>query len=64
MLEYSLGKTILDALEKLEELYSFNPKARYQIYCKSPLRFGIPYKCWIAHFYNTGEPILAHLFNP
>jgi hypothetical protein len=27
MLEYSLGKIILDALEKLEELYSFNPKA-------------------------------------
>jgi hypothetical protein len=29
MLEYSLGKIILDALEKLKELYSFDPKARY-----------------------------------
>jgi len=29
MLEYSLGKTILDALEKLEEPYSFNPEAGY-----------------------------------
>jgi hypothetical protein len=28
MLEYSLGKTMLDALEKLEELYSFDPEAR------------------------------------
>jgi hypothetical protein len=53
----------LDALEKLEELYSFDPEAGYQIYCESPLRFGIPYKCWIAHFYNTGEPILARLFD-
>jgi hypothetical protein len=45
MLEYSLGKTILDALEKLEEPYSFDPEAGCQIYCESPLRFGIPCKC-------------------
>jgi len=64
MLEYSLGKIILDALEKLEEPYSFDPEARCQIHCESPLRFGIPYKCWIAHFYNIGEPILARLFDP
>ena len=64
MLEYSLDKTMLDTLEKLKELYSFDPKTRCQIHYESPLRFGIPYKYQMAHFYNTGELILARLFDP
>ena len=64
MLELVCAKQLLDELEKKGKDFEFDVELGCQDFCELPLRFGIPCKCWMAHFYYCGEPILLSLFHP
>lgn len=64
MLELVCAKQLLDELEKKRKDFEFDVELGCQDFCELPLRFGIPCRCWMAHFCYCGEPILLSLFHP
>jgi hypothetical protein len=64
MVEFAKSKAMLDELEKEGKDFSFEPEDGCQISCELPLRYGIPCKCWMAHFYLSDLPLPANLFDP
>jgi hypothetical protein len=64
MLELVLAKQLLDKLEKEGKVFDFDVELGCQVFCELPLRFGIPCKCWMAHFFRCDKPIPLSLFHP
>ena len=55
---------MLDELEQKGESYDFYPSIGCEKECQLPLRYGLPYMCWLAHFYLLEELVPANLFDP
>jgi hypothetical protein len=58
------AKSHLDTLAIEQRDYDFSPEASCQLSCPLPLRYGLPCKCWLAHFYDHGVPVPLEIFHP
>ena len=58
------AKSHLDTLAIEQRDYDFSPEAGCQLSCPLPLRYGLPCKCWLAHFYDHGVPVPLEIFHP